>query len=180
MNSATRPDSATTSVGPQLKSAHPARSWRESWWLAALEFAIVGLIFFLDWRHLIPISKTPFLLLLAWASMRLRGVRWRDVGFARYRNWPRDSGPGLDRRSHSGNFSTRCHSATPGTAHGQTARPGRFSNSDRKYQMDPDRVGAYLDSRSLRRGVGVARLSDEPRRRPGEPHASCLGLLACW
>ena len=88
MNSATRPDSATTSVGPQLKSAHPARSWRESWWLAALEFAIVGLIFFLDRRHLIPISKTPFLLLLAWASMRLRGVRWRDVGFARYRNWP--------------------------------------------------------------------------------------------
>src|SRR5580704_14329317 len=87
MNSATRPDSATTSVGPQLKSAHPAGSWRESWWLAFCEFAIVGLTFFLDRRHLIPVSKTPFLLLLAWVSMRLRGVRWRDVGFARYRNW---------------------------------------------------------------------------------------------
>jgi len=88
MNSDTRPDSATTSIGPQLQSPHPAPSWRESKWLAFCEFAIVGLIFFLDWRHLIPISKTPFLLLLAWVSMRLRGVRWRDLGFARYRSWP--------------------------------------------------------------------------------------------
>ena len=87
MNSDTRRDSATTSIGPKLKSAHPARSRRESWWLAAIEFAIVGLIFFLDWRHLIPISKTPFLLLLGWISMRLRGVRWRELGFTRYRNW---------------------------------------------------------------------------------------------
>jgi membrane protease YdiL (CAAX protease family) len=87
MNSATRPDLATTSIGPQLKSAHPARSWGESWWLVAIEFAIVGLIFFLDWRHLIPISKTPFLLLLGWISMRVRGVRWRELGFKRYRNW---------------------------------------------------------------------------------------------
>ena len=87
MNSDTRPDSATTSIGPQLQSPHPAPSWRESKWLAFCEFAIVGLIFFLDWRHLIPISKTPFLLLLAWVSMRLRGVRWRDLGFARYRSW---------------------------------------------------------------------------------------------
>jgi membrane protease YdiL (CAAX protease family) len=86
MNSATRPDSATTSIGPQPEARHHG-SWRESRWLAALEFAIVGLIFFLDWRHLIPLSKTPFLLLLAWVSMRLRGVRWRDLGFARYRSW---------------------------------------------------------------------------------------------
>jgi uncharacterized protein len=87
MNSDTRRDSATTSIGPKLKSAHPARSRRESWWLAAIEFAIVGLIFFLDWRHLIPISKTPFLLLLGWISMHVRGVRWRELGFTSYRNW---------------------------------------------------------------------------------------------
>ncbi len=55
--------------------------------LAAVEFAVVGLIFFLDWRHLIPFSKTPFLLLLAGVSMRVRGVKWRDIGFVRYRNW---------------------------------------------------------------------------------------------
>jgi membrane protease YdiL (CAAX protease family) len=88
MNSATRPDLATTSIGPQLKSAHPAPSWRESKWLAFCEFAIVGLIFFLDSRHVIPLSKTPFLLLLAWVSLRVRRVQWRDVGFSRYRNWP--------------------------------------------------------------------------------------------
>lgn len=87
MNSATRPDSAITSFDAQPGAVRRARSWRESWWLAVVEFAIVALIFFLDWRHLIPISKTPFLLLLAWVSLRVRGVRWRDLGFARYRNW---------------------------------------------------------------------------------------------
>jgi membrane protease YdiL (CAAX protease family) len=86
MNTAAKPDSVATSV-TQPEPAHVAPSWRESWWLAALEFAIVGLIFFLDWRHFIPFSKTPFLLLLAGVSMRVRGVKRREIGFVRYRNW---------------------------------------------------------------------------------------------
>lgn len=86
MNPAAKPDSVTA-VDPQTEAKHPARSWRESWWLAALELAIVGLVFFLDSRHRIPISKTPFLLLLGWISLRVRGVRWRELGFTRYRNW---------------------------------------------------------------------------------------------
>lgn len=36
-----------------------------------------------DARGLVPLSRTPFLLLLCWASLRLRGLRWRDIGFAR-------------------------------------------------------------------------------------------------
>lgn len=87
MDPSTKPDSAASFINAQPEGVHPDRSWRDSWWLAAVEFAIVGLIFFLDWRHHIPFSKTPFLLLLAWVSMRMRGVRWRDIGFARYRSW---------------------------------------------------------------------------------------------
>lgn len=51
------------------------------------EFAIVALIFVADWKHLVPVSKTPFLLLLGWISIRLRGLRWRDLGFRRYKTW---------------------------------------------------------------------------------------------
>jgi uncharacterized protein len=61
--------------------------WRQSKWLALAEFAIVALIFFADYKHLIPISKTPFLLVLAWISLRLRKLRWRDVGLTRNRSW---------------------------------------------------------------------------------------------
>jgi len=43
----------------------------------------------LDEKHLIPVSKTPFLLILGWISLRLRGLRWRDLGMARPRNWMR-------------------------------------------------------------------------------------------
>jgi hypothetical protein len=44
--------------------------WRQSNWLAYAEFAIVALIFLADEKHLVPISKTPFLLLLGWISIR--------------------------------------------------------------------------------------------------------------
>jgi len=60
---------------------------RESMWLAAAEFAIVAALFVADIYHHIYISKTPYLFLLGWASLRLRGMRWKDVGFARPADW---------------------------------------------------------------------------------------------
>ena len=66
-----------------------AGGWRASRWLALVEFAIVGLVFFADHKHLIPLSKTPFLLLLGWISLRLRRVTWRSIGFTRHRSWAR-------------------------------------------------------------------------------------------
>jgi membrane protease YdiL (CAAX protease family) len=36
-----------------------------------------------DARGLVPLSRTPFLLLLCWASLRLRRLPWRNVGFTR-------------------------------------------------------------------------------------------------
>ncbi|HEV8385358.1 MAG TPA: CPBP family intramembrane glutamic endopeptidase [Candidatus Acidoferrales bacterium] len=65
----------------------PATGWRGSKWLAAAEFAVVALIFLADQRHLIPLSKTPFLLALGWISLRVRGLGWRDVGFTLPRSW---------------------------------------------------------------------------------------------
>jgi membrane protease YdiL (CAAX protease family) len=48
----------------------------------------VALVFLADERKLIPLSKTPFLLGFAWLSLRVRQLRWRDVGLSRFRNWP--------------------------------------------------------------------------------------------
>jgi hypothetical protein len=70
---------------PQAETAGPGRNWRDSKWLAIVEFLIVALIFYADHRKLIPISKTPDLLLLGWISLRVRRLRWRDVGLTRYR-----------------------------------------------------------------------------------------------
>ena len=64
-------------------------SWRESRWFALVEFLLVALVFYADFKKLIPISKTPELLLLGWISLRVRGKRWRDVGLAQNRPWPR-------------------------------------------------------------------------------------------
>ena len=60
---------------------------RESVWLALVEFAMVAAIFVADVYHHIYISKTPYLFLLGWASLRLRGLRWKEVGFARPPSW---------------------------------------------------------------------------------------------
>jgi uncharacterized protein len=57
-------------------------------WLLIIEVAVVAGIFYLDWRHLLPVSKVPYLFVLGWISLRLRGQRWKDVGFTIAPNWP--------------------------------------------------------------------------------------------
>jgi membrane protease YdiL (CAAX protease family) len=52
-------------------------------WLLLLELLIVAALFYGDLKHLVPVSKTPFLFLLAWLSLRLRNLRWKDVGLKR-------------------------------------------------------------------------------------------------
>jgi membrane protease YdiL (CAAX protease family) len=80
------------SASPSLHATHQELSvatggWRESKWLIAIELLVVALIFAADFLHYIPVSKTPFLLAFAWVSLRVRGLRWRDVGLCRYKNW---------------------------------------------------------------------------------------------
>lgn len=60
---------------------------RSSAWLALVEFAIVAALFVADVHHHIYVSKTPYLFVLGWISLRLRGMRWKDVGFARPSSW---------------------------------------------------------------------------------------------
>jgi membrane protease YdiL (CAAX protease family) len=62
--------------------------WRGGKLLALGEIALVVGIFIADRHRLIPLSKTPFLLALGWVSLRIRNLRWVDLGFARFRNWP--------------------------------------------------------------------------------------------
>jgi membrane protease YdiL (CAAX protease family) len=57
-----------------------SEGWRDSWPLALLEFILVALLFVADAHHLIPVSKTPELVLLGWISLRFRHLKWRDVG----------------------------------------------------------------------------------------------------
>jgi uncharacterized protein len=71
----------------QRAAAELLRNWRDSRWLALFEFLLVGLIFYADHRKLIPVSKTPELLLLGWISLRVRKLGWRAVGLTRYRTW---------------------------------------------------------------------------------------------
>jgi CAAX protease family protein len=67
----------------------PRQGRRDSMWLVALEFAIVVALFVADLKHHIFFSKTPWLFLLGWISLRWRGLGWRDVGLARPANWRR-------------------------------------------------------------------------------------------
>lgn len=42
-----------------------------------------------DYYGVVPITSTPFFVLLGWISLRLRGRRWRDVGLAAPPSWAR-------------------------------------------------------------------------------------------
>jgi CAAX protease family protein len=67
----------------------PRQGRRDSAWLVALEFAIVVALFVADFKHHVYFSKTPFLFLLGWISLRWRGLGWRDVGLGPPANWQR-------------------------------------------------------------------------------------------
>ena len=76
---------------PELPANIGKRWFSSRWWIAA-EFAVVALIFLADiyrWHHVIIFSKTLYLLALGWISLRLRGLRWKDIGFQLYRGWAR-------------------------------------------------------------------------------------------
>ena len=55
--------------------------------LLAVELLLFVAVFVADDYGLIPLTKTPPLLLIAWASLRLRGMRWRDAGLVRPESW---------------------------------------------------------------------------------------------
>jgi membrane protease YdiL (CAAX protease family) len=71
----------------ELSLPRPGR--RDSAWLVLVEFLIVIALFVADYRHHVYFSKTPFLFLLGWLSLRWRRLGWRDVGLARPANWRR-------------------------------------------------------------------------------------------
>jgi uncharacterized protein len=63
------------------------RDWRDSRWLVLVEFALVAAVYVARQHHLLKVSATPYIFLLAWISLRLRGVQWKQIGFTRYRTW---------------------------------------------------------------------------------------------
>jgi membrane protease YdiL (CAAX protease family) len=65
----------------------PAVSKRGPLWLVVCELAAIVAICAGSWHDLVPLSNTPFLLIVGWISLRLRGVTWRVVGLKVYRNW---------------------------------------------------------------------------------------------
>jgi membrane protease YdiL (CAAX protease family) len=68
----------------------PNSHWASSRVAIIAELVVVAMIFVADyyrWHHVIVISKTLYLFVLAWLSLRLRGQPWRSVGLALYRSW---------------------------------------------------------------------------------------------
>jgi uncharacterized protein len=62
-------------------------SWRGSSWLVLVELVVVAAIYVGRQHHILKVSATPYLFLLAWISFRVRRVPWKQIGFKRYRNW---------------------------------------------------------------------------------------------
>ena len=53
---------------------------RSTKFLFVIELLVIGTVFHLDYLGLLPVSKTPYLFLLGWISLKARGLGWNDVG----------------------------------------------------------------------------------------------------
>jgi|CXWL01.1.fsa_nt_gi membrane protease YdiL (CAAX protease family) len=57
-------------------------------WFIPIELSIAT--FFLLGANIfgfIPVSETPFILILAWISLRMRGLKWSSIGLTKQENW---------------------------------------------------------------------------------------------
>lgn len=61
-----------------------AAGWRESLGFGMFEAAVFAAVFVAGTYNYLPISHTPYLFLLGWLMLIVRGKRWRDLGF----RWP--------------------------------------------------------------------------------------------
>ena len=64
--------------------------WWKSKWLAVVELLLAVLILVgHNIFDIVPLSETPFIFLLGWISLRLRGQGWSSVGLRRPASWRR-------------------------------------------------------------------------------------------
>lgn len=67
-----------------MGQAAEAPGWRESAGFGVLEAVLFGAVFVAGTYNYLPISHTPYLLVLGWLMLFIRGKRWADLGF----RWP--------------------------------------------------------------------------------------------
>lgn len=65
-----------------------ATGWRDSSWLATMELLLFVAVFVVGSYNILPLSHTPWLFMLCWGLLLLRGKSWRDVGFKLTASWP--------------------------------------------------------------------------------------------
>jgi membrane protease YdiL (CAAX protease family) len=67
-----------------MAAARISKGWRDSAWFAGIELALFAAVFLAGTYNYLPVSHTPYLLVLGWLMLWVRGRRWSDVGFG----WP--------------------------------------------------------------------------------------------
>ena len=63
------------------------RGWRHSSLLIVVEIVFIGAIYVARQHHILKFHVVPYLFVVAWLSLRLRRIKWKEVGFTRYRSW---------------------------------------------------------------------------------------------
>ncbi len=74
-----------------MDEARAGAGWRDSGAFGVFEAIAFAVVFLAGTFEYLPISHTPYLLLLGWVMLYVRGKRWRDVGFY----WPEHAAPAL-------------------------------------------------------------------------------------
>lgn len=73
------------SLPTPMPTAAPSARWNGRG-VIAIELLAVAALFAADFAGIIPLSKTPFLVLVVWLSLRFRSQTWSSVGLSRPRS----------------------------------------------------------------------------------------------
>ena len=70
-----------------VKPGSGEASPRQRLWAAAELLVAGALVIGANVYDVVPVSETPWLVLLGWLSLRLRGLTWKTLGLRRPRSW---------------------------------------------------------------------------------------------
>jgi membrane protease YdiL (CAAX protease family) len=89
------PSQPSAAESPARETDRSPSGWRHSKELIVAELVAFAALFVANWENLVWLSKTPWLLLLGWISLRLRRIGWKQIGWGLYGSWPRTLAIGI-------------------------------------------------------------------------------------
>ena len=72
----------------EIEDSKDSSGWKNSKFVAVIELALIALFIIVQNTYrILPLGEVPYLVVLVWLLLRLRGLKWTSLGLSRPASW---------------------------------------------------------------------------------------------